>query len=226
MERVVQQLSEAQASLHHEVHVVTSTNGALNSPNEQTLNNVNIHRIPSLRFFYPDLTIPRNLPIDLLKKADIVHIHAHHCLFSLKILTNAFDLKAKNICTFMGIDAFEHHPNFIIRHFGPYYRKRNTLKALKKTNSVLVKSFRDMELLRNNYATASNYLPDGIPEIILSSNKSDSSEFRRKYGITQENLFLFIGRMHKLKGPQILINALKYVGTDTAAVLSVPMMDT
>lgn len=43
-----------------------------------------------------------------------------------------------------------------------------------------------------------------------------------RFGIKQGSFFLFIGRMHKLKGPHILIKALQYIGDDVAAVFIGP----
>jgi glycosyltransferase involved in cell wall biosynthesis len=66
------------------------------------------------------------------------------------------------------------------------------------------------------------YLPGAVPDYYFTAEKADPDEFREKFGIKQEKIFLFIGRTHKLKGPHILIKALKYVGEDVAAVFIGP----
>jgi len=222
MERAVQGLAEAQAKLGHEVHVITSTYGAQQRPIEEVLSNVHIHRIKAWRFHYPDLTIPRIIPVEVLKKAHIVHVHSHNSLFSMKILNESFKLGIKTACHFMAVDAYKNHPNFFIRLFAPYYGKWNTKKALKIADLPLVKSIRDLEILREKYGVEAEYLPDGVPDYYFTAGKADPSEFREKFGIKQEKFFLFIGRMHKLKGPHILVEALKYVGEDIAAVFIGP----
>jgi glycosyltransferase involved in cell wall biosynthesis len=222
MERAIQGLAETQATLGHEIHVITSTYGAQQRSAEETINDVHIHRIKAWRFHYPDLTIPRIMPVEMLRKADIVHVHGHNSLFSMKMLNEAFRLGVKTACYFMAVDAFRDHPNMFIRLLSPYYGRWNTKRALKTVNLPLVKSIRDLEILREKYSVDAEYLPDAIPDYYFTAEKADPDEFREKFGIKQEKIFLFIGRMHKLKGPHILVKALKYVGKDTAAVFIGP----
>ena len=72
--------------LGHEVHIITSTYGAQQRLTEKEVNDVHIHRVKARRLHYPDLTIPRIMPVEVLKKADIVHVHSHNSLFSMKML--------------------------------------------------------------------------------------------------------------------------------------------
>ncbi len=222
MERVVQGLAEAQVTLGHEVGVITSNYGSQKISAEEILNNVHIQRIKAWRLHYPDLTIPRVLPVKLLKNADIVHVHAQNSLFSLKILNETFKLGIKNACYFMAVDTFQSHPSLFVRFFAPYYGKRSINKALKQSNLILVKSLRDLEILKNVYGVEATYLPDAVEYSILISKKENPSEFKQKFGIRQKYFFLFIGRMQKLKGPHILVKALKYVNDDVAAVFIGP----
>jgi len=222
IERAVQGLAEAQVRLGHEAHVITSTYGAEHRPMEEVLNNVCIHRVKAWRLHYPDLTIPREVPVELLKKADMVHMHGHNSLFSLRMLNEAFKLGVKSACYFMAVDAFQNHPSLFIRFLGPYYGRRNTKRALKMTNLALVKSIRDLEILKKAYGAEATYLPDAVPNYYFTVKKGDPYEFRKKFGIKQEKFFLFIGRMHRLKGPHILVEALKYIGEDIAAVFIGP----
>ena len=66
------------------------------------------------------------------------------------------------------------------------------------------------------------YLPDAVPDYYFTVEKADPDEFREEFGIKQEKIFLFIGRTHKLKGPHILVKALKYVGENVAVVFIGP----
>ncbi len=222
MERVVQGLSEAQAALGNEVFVITSNYGSQGRPTQEILNKVNIERIKSWRFRYPDLTIPRVLPVDLLKTADIVHVHAHNSFFSMNILNESIKLGVKNACYFMGVNSLQNHPSLCVRFIGPYYGRRNTRKALKQSSLALVKSLWDLETLKNEYSVDATYLPDGVPNSILSIKKGNSVELKLKLGIRQKHFFLFVGRMHKLKGPHFLVKALKHVDEDIAAVFIGP----
>ena len=222
LERAVAGLAEEQAKLGNEVHVITSTYGAEGRPSEETLNKVHVKRVNAWRLHYPDLTIPKDIPKELLKKADIVHVHGHNSLFSIKILKETFKLGVKNACYFMAVNAFKDHPNLFIKFLGPYYGRRNTRRALKMTNLVLVKSIRDLEILKKEYGVTATYLPDAVPDYYFTVKKGDPDGFRARFGIKQEKIFLFIGRMHKLKGPHILVKALKYVDGNVAAVFIGP----
>ena len=85
-----------------------------------------------------------------------------------------------------------------------------------------MKSIRDLEILKKAYGVNAEYLPDGVPEYFFTAKKAKPDKFREKFGIEQENILLFIGRIHKLKGPHILIKALKYIDEDVAAVFIGP----
>jgi glycosyltransferase involved in cell wall biosynthesis len=122
----------------------------------------------------------------------------------------------------MAIDAFKDHPNIFIRLIAPYYGRRNTRTALEIADLPLVRSIRDLEILRKRYNVEAEYLPDAVPDYYFTAEKSDPDRFREKFGIKQEKFFLFIGRVHKLKGPQVLVRALKYVDEDIAAVFIGP----
>lgn len=221
MERVVQGLAEAQAKLGHEVHVLTS-NCSTAKQEFEILNGVKVHRLKSRRLLkFPDLTIPLTIPEELLTSADVVHVHGHNSLFSRKVLKKAKQLGVKTACYFMAVDAFSDHPNLGVRTFAPYYGKRNTHKSLAATDIVLVKSFRDLEVLKNAYAVNATYLPDAVNTNLLTVEK-ELVDFKQKFEIRQRYYFLFIGRMHKLKGPQVLVNALKYAPAAVAAVFIGP----
>jgi glycosyltransferase involved in cell wall biosynthesis len=222
MERVVQNVAEEQAKLGHEVHVITSYNVARNSLAEEKLNKVYVHRVRSLRLGYPDLTYPLDYPVDILKNADIVHGHSQNSLFTVKVIERAKRFGVKTMMHFMAVDALNDHPNSLVRLIGPHYSMWALLKAIKSSDVKLVKSYRDRELLRNKYNVDAIYVPDGVPDYFFTAEKADPNEFRKKFGIKQEKIFLFIGRMHKLKGPHILVKALKYIEEDVAVVFIGP----
>ena len=64
---MVKALAEGMARLGHDVHVVASRCDAEGRPKEETVNEVHVHRVRSVRLGYPDLTYPPEYPIDLLK---------------------------------------------------------------------------------------------------------------------------------------------------------------
>jgi len=212
IERVVQKLAEEQAKLSHEVHVITSCGTAIDRPAEEVLNNVYVHRVKALRLYYPDLTIPRDFNESLLKGADVVHAHSQNSLFNMIIAKRAKSLEAKVAVHFMAVDAFRDHPNTLIRVFGPIYSEWTVREALRVADLKLVKSFRDMMILRDKFKVKANdvyYVPDGVDEELLAM-PSLESEFRRKYDLN-DDIVLFIGRLHPLKGVEVLLKAIPNV---------------
>ncbi|MEM2179163.1 MAG: glycosyltransferase family 4 protein, partial [Candidatus Methanomethylicaceae archaeon] len=212
IEKVVQYLAEEQAKLGHEVHVITSYSSAKDRPAEEELNKVYVHRVEAWRLYYPDLTIPRDLDESLLKGADVVHAHSQNSLFNIIIAKRAKSMGAKIAIHFMAVNAFKDHPNILVRALGPMYGEWMVKEALKVADLKLVKSFRDMMILRDMFEVKANdlhYVPDGVNEELLTM-PSLESEFRRKYDLN-DDIVLFIGRLHPLKGIEVLLKAIPYV---------------
>ncbi|AFK50617.1 glycosyl transferase group 1 [Thermogladius calderae 1633] len=206
LENVVKALAEGMARLGHEVHVVTSTYGAEGRPREEVINGVHIHRVKSIRLGYPDLTYPLEVPRGILRDADVVHGHSQNSLFTVEMIREAKRLGARTVIHFMAVDSFNDHPSRLIRLLAPYYGRWSVRKAIEASDVRLVKSFRDMEILRNRYGIEAEYVPDGVDEGLLRKPNM-AVEFRRKFGI-QGPLIVYVGRLHKLKGIDVLIRAL------------------
>jgi glycosyltransferase involved in cell wall biosynthesis len=222
LERAVKGLAEELVKLGHEVHVITSKFGAHDRPREERINGVYVHRVKSLRLRYPDLMYPLEHLSDLFRDVDVVHGHSQNSLFVMEVVKRAKRSGVKVVMHFMAVDAFGNHPNIFIRRLAPYYGRRNTRMALELADMTLVKSLRDLEVLKKKYNAEAQYLPDGIPDYYLTAPKANPSDFREKLGIKQGKLFLYVGRMHKLKGPHVLVEAMKHLGKGYAAVFIGP----
>lgn len=211
LERVVQRVAEEQAKLGHEIHIITSYNGAQGRPREETLNDVHVHRVKTWRLIYPDLTLPREIPRKILKQADIVHIHSHNSFFNIWIAKEAKRYGANIVVHFMAVDALLSHSNFLKCVLGFQYQKVLTRKALRLADLKLTKSSRDQQILKERYGVDTVYVPDGIDEEYLRKPR-DPVKFRRIFNIKEdEEIFLYIGRLHPAKGPQILVKAVPYL---------------
>ncbi len=210
LERVVQRIAEEQTKLGHEVHVITSTYEARGRPKNEIYNRVYVHRMRSWRFFYPDLTMPIELTKGLLRETDIVHVHSQNSLFGIRVARVARELGAKVVTHFMAVDALRSHPSIIKRIFGQALQLELTRRFIKISDVILVKSFKDLNVLRTKYGVSAIYVPDGIDREYLNELK-DPKLFRVAYDVTWDDYVLYIGRLHPAKGPQVLIKALVHI---------------
>ena len=210
LERAVQSIAEELVKLGHEVHVITSRYDAKNRPEEEIVNNVFIHRVKAMRVNFPDLTYPLEYPEKkILKNADIVHGHTQNSLFVVKMIEKAKEIGVKTVMYFMAIDALHDHPNPLIRTLGPLYSRWILKKAIQLSDVKLVRSLRDHGLLERKYGIRAIYIPDGVPRWFISYRYSGHM-FRERYNLDGD-FILYMGRMHPLKGVDVLIRAMPYV---------------
>jgi glycosyltransferase involved in cell wall biosynthesis len=209
LERAIQNLAEELAEMGHEVHVVTSRYGVESRPKKEVINGVYVHRVKALRFHFPDITYPLDYFEKVLRDSDIVHGHTQNSLFVVKLVERAKDLEIKTAMYFMAVDALYDHPNSLIRFLGPYYAKYMLKKAIKISDIRLVRSLRDQEILSKKYGVDAVFIPDGVSEWFIS-HRYGGDEFRRLYNINCDYV-LYVGRLHSLKGIDVLIRALYHV---------------
>jgi glycosyltransferase involved in cell wall biosynthesis len=209
LERAVQSIAEELVKLGHEVHVITSRYDAMDGPGEEIVNNVFIHRVKAVRVNFPDLTYPLEYPEEVLKNADIVHGHTQNSLFVVKMIEKAKEIGVKTVMYFMAVDALHDHPNPLIRTLGPLYSRWILKKAVQLSDVMLVRSLRDHELLERKYGIRAIYIPDGVPRWSISYRYSGRM-FRERYNLDGDYI-LYIGRMHPLKGIDVLIRVMPYV---------------
>ena len=223
LERAVQRLAEEQAKAGYEIHVITSRMGR-GAPAEETLNQVYIHRVKALRLHYPDLTVPRGFDKELFRRADVVHIHSQNSLFNMAIAVRARGLGTRVAVYFMAVDALADHPGPLVKTLGRLYGRWMTLSALRVADLKLAKSLRDIEVLRRKYRVEHlHYVPDGVDREFFEMPRLEE-EFRSRYDL-RNDVVLFLGRLHPLKGVDVLLRAAPYVlkaGHDVTFVFAGP----
>ncbi|MDW8035080.1 MAG: glycosyltransferase family 4 protein, partial [Candidatus Korarchaeum sp.] len=210
-----------QVNLGNEVAVVTSNVSAPHATRRQVVNGVEVLRLRSVRLFYSDLTAAVEEPA--IEGADVIHAHSQNSLFSVTLAERLKRrLGAKVAFHLMAVDAFKDHPNPLIRRLAPYYGRLCLKRALGTADLPLVRGRRDLEILKQKYGVNAEYLPDGVPKNYFTTERRDTTEFMERYRIRHEKFFLFIGRIHRLKGPHVLVQALKYLDKGIAAVFIGP----
>jgi len=208
MERAIQRLAEEQAKMGHEVHVITSIHGAGDRPREEELNGVSVHRVRSWRLRYPDLTMPKEIPEDAIREADIVHGWSQNSYFTYRMCREAKKLNKPVAMYFLGVDYLKHHYNPLIRLFGYSYQRWITREVAKVTDLALVTNEYEKRLLKERNIEAI-VIPHGVEKIYLKLPNM-AEYFRGKYDV-KGKIIAYIGRVHPTKGLDLLIRAFKDV---------------
>jgi len=205
IERAMQRIGEELAKMGHEVHIITSTLGAEGRPKFEEINGLYVHRVKAWTFHYPDLTIPREVPLELLKRADIVQGWSQNSFFTYKVLKEAKRLGKPIAMYFIGVDYLRNHYNPPIKIFGYKYQMWITKRYTKIVDLALVTNEYDREVLRKRYGLESAMLPHGVDEIYLKMPNM-AKHFRDKYGV-EGRIVSYIARIHPTKGLDLLIRA-------------------
>jgi len=205
LERAVQRLAEAQAKLGHEIHVITSAHRAGKRPKEEQVGNVHIHRIRAWTPHYPDLTIPQETPLELLKSADIVQGWSQNSFFTYNIIRKAKKLGKPVAMYFLGVDYLRDHYNPLIRIFGYKYQTWITRRVAKIVNLALTTNEFERRVLKEKYGIEAIVVPHGVDEVYLKTPNM-AERFREKYRI-EERIVSYIARIHPTKGLDLLIKA-------------------
>jgi len=205
IERAMQQLGEELVRMGHEVYIITSTFGATGRPKLEEINGVYVYRTKAWTLHYPDLTIPREMPLKLLKEADIVQGWEQNSFFTYRVLRKAKEIGKPVAMYFIGVDYLKKHYNPLLRIFGYQYQTWITTKISKLTDLALVTNDYDKDLLERKYKIRPIVLPHGVDESYLKTPNM-AEQFRAKYGI-EGKIISYIARIHATKGLDLLVRA-------------------
>jgi len=219
LEKTIQSLAEEQAKLGHEVYVVTTAYGAKGRPKTEVINEVCVHRVKSIRLHFPDLTIPLEIPYNVLKKVDIVQCYSQNSLFTYITCEKAKKIGKPVVFYFIGVEYLRYHHNSVKRIFGYFYQRYITNKVCKIADLILTTNEYEKQLLKSTHNVDAVVIPHGINQVYLKiPNRAD--KFRSKYNI-QGMIIAYIGRLHPSKGVDILIRAFRRVIEFTPHVILV-----
>jgi len=211
LEIAVQRVAEEQAKLGYEVYIITSNAYAMDRPKiEKEL--MTIVRVDSWKNPYPYLIVPREIPKDILRKADVVFGWGHSYYFVYRMIKKAkIEFKKPIVQYFIGVDYLKYHYNPLIKTVGYIHQKLLTKSFTKIVNLALVTNNYEKRLLKERYNLDAIVIPHGIDEVYLKL-PNIAENFRRKYRV-EEKIIAFIGRIHPTKGLDLLIKAFVEVAT-------------
>lgn len=209
---MVQRVSEAQSAMGHEVHVITAAKEGAPKYSSQS-DGVIVHRLKSVELVNPDFVLPlAKIESAVLRGTDIVHVHSYVSAFNYFVSARAKTQGAKIVTCFMGVDSLRTHTSPVLRSVGLIYQQFLFQRMVRLTDKPIVKSHGDLSLLSTKYRITPSYIPDGV-DAEVASLQVDSQKFRRQFGLTAGHLVLYLGRLHRAKGPQILVQAIPFIKT-------------
>jgi len=197
-------LSENLIKLGHDVEVVTSRYSRM--PETEILNGINITRLPQWINMYNTPIVTSIREFVRRTHADIVHVHSPPPFterFAAKgakeagkpfVVTHHCDLELKG---FMGNTAVNFYQNFLGK-----YPLSVADKIISTTESYATTS-------RTLWDLDVAVIPNAV-DINRFNTENDGEVIREKYGIKNEPLALFVGRLVPHKGIGILIRSLNY----------------
>jgi len=207
IENAVYFLSKELVKLGHEVHVIT-----LNGKNtHETINGIHVHRLK--RLIHLPLLPQKQFDIAhtcTCEEFDIVHTHSTEPICLQEFLISKYLNSKPTVATLFSIGGWMRHPRVPIRiTAGPY--ERIALRLIRKADVFHVKNEGDKAMLIKLGFNAGRIflIPDGVPRYAFGD--FDRSAFRRKYGLINKKIVLYVGRLHHAKGIHVLVKAMSKV---------------
>ena len=203
---LIDQLSNAQSRVGHKVSVITTTHMFDNS----NLNDKNLYNVIALKsyfnffgiYFSPDLI---KFCVKNLKDYDIIHLHLFRSIQNVIVCYYANKFKIPYL-----IDAHGSLP----RHFKIKYLKKY-LYDLFVGENILKKS---KAFIAENELSYKEYIDFGIDDDKIAivrppfpvqdyNNLPKKGLFKTKFNLENKSIILFFGRIHWIKGIDILVES-------------------
>jgi glycosyltransferase involved in cell wall biosynthesis len=205
-EQTVLYLAQGLAGRGHDVTVITTDrtpNGGKVKAQSENMG-VSVRRIRSA---YISFRVEIPLKIISLRDFDLIHIISTDDIFTFCFLVVAKFGRKPVVVTVFTPFALLKHPRKLLRPFLLVFEFLSVV-SMRLANAAQAKNEIDLKIAKR-FARKAELIPDGIPEHYFTYKSS--IDFRKKYGLGDRKIILFVNRIHPLKGPQILINAMPVI---------------
>jgi len=207
----VQNLAEALVRRGHEVTVLTSQHDPA-LPSQETLNGVNIIRIPA-QFWISKGAIMLGYPLvamPLLRAHDVVAINLPNTFVeTLTLCLTARLIARRPIAAIYHCDV-RLPPGFFNRIVDMVVFSVNMIAGVFADRMIAyTEDFAHRSHVLRRFLSKTEVIPPPVP--VLVSNPADVEEFRREHAPNNELLIGFSGRIATEKGIEYLLEALPYI---------------
>ena len=204
---VASELSKALADRGHQVTVWTTDVAAKGLPSRDEIDGVNVLRFTNQLDIDRPLTL--RLPLGVLRARRLVEgfdlIHLHEYRTPLNVFVGRAALRANIPYAITGHGTMGRVPGRFVKHAFDAVWGSPLLRGAKRV-FVLSERERREALALGAAADAVTPLPNGI-RLADYQAEVDTEALRRAHGIPNAPIVLFLGRLHRLKAPRLLLKA-------------------
>lgn len=153
---------------------------------------------------WPDIALPRDLRTVATEvyKCDLVHIHAVDSIFGVLVFIFSLLMRKTIVVSVLSYLGLLNRSNLLLKISGLLIGCMMALMA-RLSDAVHVKNVKDYSMLKR-IKKETVFIPDGIPQEYFVKAP-------RKLNAKTMKIVLYVGRLHKLKGPQVLLRAIPYL---------------
>lgn len=200
IEKVVHYLSRYLQNKDHEVTILVCGERSSVSHVEK----VKTVYTSSFLTFCPNITLPRDLRTVAteVQRCDLVHIHFVDSIFGTIVFILSLLMRKTIVVSVLAYLKLLSQSRLYLKMCGLLIGSMVTL-MVKLSNVVHVKNVEDYSRLKR-IKRETVFIPDGIPEEYFLKVPRDRI-------VKTGKIVLYVGRLHKLKGPQVLLRAIPYL---------------
>lgn len=182
---------------------VLTTDLGLNAQRINELEGVRVIALPTLqkRFYLPKFSY--KYLMEIIKEADIIHLMNHWTLINALVYFMARRLKKPYVVCPAGSLSVTYRSKLLKDIFNLFVGKR----IIKNANRLIAITADEIPYFQKYGVSLEkiSVIPNGID--IIDSELTGPNGFKEKYRIPDGPFLLFVGRLHYVKGPDLLLQA-------------------